>query len=72
MKSNWVQLLHFSALRQPPHWVERHQSRYHIIKNIKGPGTGGWDYVTVDQLARRVYVAHATEADIFDADTLDV
>jgi hypothetical protein len=29
-------------------------SRYHIIKKIKGPGTGGWDYVTVDQLARRV------------------
>jgi DNA-binding beta-propeller fold protein YncE len=46
-------------------------SGYHIIKKIKGPGTGGWDYVTVDQLARRVYVAHATEVDIFDADALE-
>ncbi len=32
-------------------------------------GGGGWDYVTVDAAARRVYVAHATRIDVLDADS---
>jgi DNA-binding beta-propeller fold protein YncE len=30
---------------------------------------GGWDYVTVDAAARRVYVAHATRVVVLDADS---
>ena len=33
---------------------------YHIIGEIKIGGEGGWDYLTVDSAARRLYVSHAT------------
>src|ERR1700674_1769966 len=45
------------------------QSGYHIIKKVPVPGTGGWDYVTVDGGGRRVYIAHATQVEVLDADT---
>src|SRR5581483_6634376 len=35
-------------------------------------GEGGWDYLIVDPDARRVYVSHATEVDVLDADTTTV
>jgi DNA-binding beta-propeller fold protein YncE len=44
-------------------------SGYHLIKKVALTGTGGWDYVTVDAAARRVYVAHATQVEVLDADT---
>lgn len=42
---------------------------YHAGKKIEIGGDGGWDYVTVDAQNRRVYVSHATEVDILDADS---
>src|SRR5262245_46895831 len=33
---------------------------YHILNEIKIGGEGGWDYLTVDSVARRLYVSHAT------------
>lgn len=42
---------------------------YQLLKKIAVPGTGGWDYVTVDDAARRVYISHATQVDVLDADT---
>jgi len=48
------------------------QSGYHIIKRVPVPGTGGWDYVTVDEAGRRVYVAHATQVEVLDADTAEL
>ena len=44
-------------------------SGYHVAREIKVPGAGGWDYLTVDVAARRVYVSHATQVDVLDADT---
>jgi YVTN family beta-propeller protein len=44
-------------------------SGYHVTSEIKVPGAGGWDYLTVDDGARRVYVSHATQVDVLDADT---
>jgi YVTN family beta-propeller protein len=46
-------------------------SGYHIIKKVSIPGTGGWDYVTVDEAGRRVYIAHATQVEVLDADTFE-
>ena len=43
---------------------------YHFVKKVTIGGDGGWDYLTVDAGARRVYVSHATEVDILDADSL--
>src|SRR5207253_8012727 len=45
---------------------------YHLLKTIPVPGNGGWDYVTVDGSARRVYVSHATEVVVLDADSCEV
>jgi DNA-binding beta-propeller fold protein YncE len=44
-------------------------SGYHVIKTIPIGGEGGWDYVTVDSDARRVYVSHATHVVVLDADS---
>jgi YVTN family beta-propeller protein len=42
---------------------------YQTLKKVPVPGTGGWDYVTVDSTARRVYVSHSTQVDVLDADS---
>jgi YVTN family beta-propeller protein len=44
-------------------------SGYKVSGKIALPGTGGWDYVTVDAAARRVYVTHATQVEVLDADS---
>lgn len=41
---------------------------YHIIGEIKAGGEGGWDYLTVDSAARRLYVSHATHVVVIDLD----
>ncbi len=45
---------------------------YQLLKKIPVPGSGGWDYVTVDAAARRVYVSHSAQVDVLDADSLAV
>src|SRR5882672_10532431 len=47
-------------------------SGYRVIKTVPISGEGCWDYVTVDSDARRVYVSHATQVVVLDADTLAV
>src|SRR5262245_49529884 len=41
---------------------------YHVIGEIKIGGDGGWDYLTVDSAARRLYVSHATHVVVVDLD----
>jgi len=41
---------------------------YHIVGEIKVGGEGGWDYLTVDSAARRLYVSHATHVVVIDLD----
>jgi YVTN family beta-propeller protein len=45
-------------------------TNYQLLKKVPVAGAGGWDYVIVDADARRVYVSHATQVDILDADSL--
>ena len=42
---------------------------YQLLKKVDVPGSGGWDYVTVDDAARRVYISHSTQVDVLDADS---
>jgi DNA-binding beta-propeller fold protein YncE len=42
---------------------------YHVIKNISIPGEGGWDYLIVDEGARRLYVSHGTQVEVLDVDS---
>jgi YVTN family beta-propeller protein len=39
-----------------------------ILKEIKVGGEGGWDYLTMDSAARRLYVSHATHVVVIDPD----
>jgi YVTN family beta-propeller protein len=45
---------------------------FELLKKVAIPGTGGWDYLTVDESARRVYISHSTQVDVLDADSLNV
>lgn len=42
---------------------------YHLVKKIAAGGDGGWDYLTLDSAARRLYVTRATRVAVFDADS---
>jgi YVTN family beta-propeller protein len=41
---------------------------YHLIKDIPIGGDGGWDYLTADSAARRLYVSHNTHVVVVDLD----
>ena len=45
---------------------------YQVVKKVPLPGAGGWDYLAVDDMARRVYVSHATQVVVLDADSLEI
>lgn len=42
---------------------------YHVIKKIPIPGDYGWDYLTADSEARRLYVSHDREVVVLDLDS---
>jgi YVTN family beta-propeller protein len=42
---------------------------YSVAKKIPIPGTGSWDYLTVDEAARRLYVSHGTQVEVLDIDS---
>jgi len=42
---------------------------YHIVGEIQIGGEGGWDYLTVDSAAHRLYVSHGTHVAVIDLDT---
>lgn len=42
---------------------------YHIVKKIPIPGQGSWDYLAVDEGARRLYASHGTEVEVLDVDS---
>lgn len=63
-KSWWALLLlacSVSALAASPN--------YSVVKKIQIPGKGGWDYLAIDDAARRLYVSHATEVEILNLDS---
>jgi len=39
---------------------------------VKIPGDGGWDYLTFDGAARRIFVSHGTRVEVLDARKLEV
>ena len=41
---------------------------YTLLKKVPVPGNGGWDYLTLDTAARRLYVSHGTEVHVLDPD----
>ncbi|HVP13516.1 MAG TPA: YncE family protein [Phycisphaerae bacterium] len=45
------------------------EGAYRILKTFDVGGEGGWDYLTVDPDARRLYVSHAMRVAVLDADS---
>ena len=39
---------------------------YHLLKEIPVGGEGGWDYLSVDSAAQRLYVSHGTKVVVLD------
>jgi YVTN family beta-propeller protein len=46
--------------------VQAQEGPYRFLKEIKIGGEGGWDYLSVDSAAKRLYVSHATKAVVVD------
>jgi len=44
-------------------------SGYHVVTTYKVGGEGGWDYLTADAAARRVYISRGTHVTVLDADS---
>jgi DNA-binding beta-propeller fold protein YncE len=44
-------------------------TNYKLVGRYPVPGVGGFDYVMLDNSTRRLYVSHATQVDVMDADT---
>jgi hypothetical protein len=47
-------------------------SGYHLLKKMPVGGDGGWDYLTVDSEARRIYLARGTHVMVVDEDKGEV
>ena len=45
---------------------------YSLLKTVPVPGDGSWDYLIVDDAARRVYVSHGTQVEVLDADSYEL
>lgn len=45
------------------------ENPYHLITKYTVGGEGGWDYITLDGIARRLYLSHGMQVDVLDADT---
>jgi DNA-binding beta-propeller fold protein YncE len=54
-----------STLAAPVHGAD---TTYKFLKEIPIGGEGGWDYLSVDQDARRLYVSHGTNVVVIDID----
>src|SRR3989440_8640458 len=44
-------------------------TNYKVMGRYPIPGVGGFDYVMLDSSTRRIYVSHATQVDVLDADS---
>lgn len=49
--------------------AERAGRSYAVVSRYAVGGEGGWDYLTVDAAARRIYVSRATRVVVLDADS---
>jgi len=49
--------------------VKAQSEVYQFEKKISVPGDGGWDYISIDNINRRLYVSHGTTVNIIDLNT---
>lgn len=39
---------------------------YHLLNTIVIGGEGGWDYLNVDPVGKRLYLSHGTQVEVVD------
>ena len=68
---SWACVLAFALLILSPAVFQGapQDSGYRVLRTIPLGGEGGWDYVTVDSAARRVYIPRSTHIMVLDADS---
>src|SRR5580704_15540630 len=42
---------------------------YRLLKTVVVAGAGGWDYLTVDDINRRLYISHAKQVAVLSPDS---
>src|SRR3989475_11805158 len=75
MKTNQRQFLSvitFCCLNVVSALLCKADGSYHFLKEIPVGGEGGWDYLSVDEANRRLYVSHATRVVVIDLDKEEV
>src|SRR5882724_10387812 len=60
---SFLATLFFSAL------LFQSSTGYKVVGHYPIGGAGGFDYVAIDSAARRLYVSHATQVEVLDADS---
>jgi len=67
----WTCIFAFATLTLVPavFHTAAQDSGYRVLRTIHLGGEGGWDYVTVDSDARRVYIPRSTHIMVVDADS---
>jgi hypothetical protein len=58
----------FTAIVVAAATVGRAEDSYRLLKEIPIGGAAAWDYCSVDEAARRLYVSHGTEVVVIDID----
>lgn len=61
-------LLTFSLILCLNTFAQGNETGYNVLKKIKVPGDGRWDYVNFDNTDRRLYISHGTQVDVLDVD----
>jgi YVTN family beta-propeller protein len=52
-----------------PVFSQNNASQYKVSRTISLSGDGGWDYLSVDQVNKRLFVAHGTRVNVADLTT---
>ena len=61
-----LRLIFWSILASTPSLSSVAAELYTLEKEIPLGGSGGWDFLSIDQASRRLYVAHSTQIEVID------
>jgi YVTN family beta-propeller protein len=61
----------FAAFFAAGHVYAQQKTGFHVLADFAIHSTGGWDYITADGAAKRVYVSHGNQVNVLDAATGD-
>jgi DNA-binding beta-propeller fold protein YncE len=67
----WISIFSITLMLTlfPSNHAQAAEGPYHFTAKIDIGGEGGWDYASVDPVARRLYVTHATKVVVIDLET---